>query len=95
MGRPTVASNTEGLAGYVEHEREALLVPPSNVAALRQAITDLWSNPERRAVLGAAARRLIETRFNFDTYVTALATIVRRVVDGQPPGPASVHHGPG
>lgn len=55
-GRPLVASRTGGLPDLVGHNETGLLVPPGDVAALRQALDSLLEDPERRERMGAAAR---------------------------------------
>ena len=56
VGRPLVASRTGGLPDLVAHGETGLLVPPGDVAALREALDNLLGDPERRARMGAAAR---------------------------------------
>ena len=55
-GLPIIASDTAGLAEVFRDHRSALLVPPADVRALRQAITDLRDDAALRRRLGRAAR---------------------------------------
>jgi glycosyltransferase involved in cell wall biosynthesis len=55
-GRPVVASAVGGLVDAVEDGVNGLLVPPGDVAALREAIERLLGDAELRERLGAAAR---------------------------------------
>lgn len=55
-GRPIVASSLEAIAEVVEDGRTALLVPPSDAAALAAALARLRDEPALGARLGAAAR---------------------------------------
>jgi glycosyltransferase involved in cell wall biosynthesis len=57
---PVVASDVGGIPEIVEHGISGLLVPPGDVAALRQALSDLISDPARRIAMGEAARRRAE-----------------------------------
>jgi len=41
-----------------------LLVPPGDPAALAEAMRALWSDPDRTARLGSAARRIAVERFS-------------------------------
>jgi glycosyltransferase involved in cell wall biosynthesis len=56
-GRPVVASSTGGLADVVVNGETGILVPPGDVAALREALRTLLDDPERRARMGEAGRR--------------------------------------
>ena len=53
-GRPVVATRVGGL-GDLEGPG-VVLVPPGELSALREAVTALLDSPERRRLLGAAAR---------------------------------------
>ena len=55
-GRPIVASNLPVLGEVLRHDDNALLVPPSEVAAWREAVQRLLDEPDLRRRLGEAAR---------------------------------------
>lgn len=55
-GKAIVASDLDQLGETLTHDVDALLVPPADAGALATALTDLLSDPERRARLGARAR---------------------------------------
>ncbi|HMO95897.1 MAG TPA: glycosyltransferase family 4 protein [Tepidiformaceae bacterium] len=59
-GDAVVASNIEGFAGVMTHEKEGLLVRPKDPDALAQAIVRLIRNPRERAEYGARGRALAE-----------------------------------
>jgi glycosyltransferase involved in cell wall biosynthesis len=56
-GLPVVASGVGQLPAIVGHDTTGLLCAPGDAAALADALTRLCVNPDRRARLGAAARR--------------------------------------
>lgn len=56
LGMPCVAADTGGVPGMAAHEKEALLYPPADVAALSAALLRLLGDPARAASLGRAAR---------------------------------------
>jgi glycosyltransferase involved in cell wall biosynthesis len=61
---PVVAVDGGGTAEVVGRDGAAgLLVPPEDPDAMALAIAELIANPERRAAIGLAARRRIETEF--------------------------------
>jgi glycosyltransferase involved in cell wall biosynthesis len=56
MGKPIVATDADGLVDVLTNERDALIVPKRNAAALAGAIVRLMDDEEARARLGGAAR---------------------------------------
>ena len=64
VGRPVVASDVGGVKDVIEHGRTGLIVQPTDVPALAQAIARLVDDePERRA-LGRAAWASVRDRFS-------------------------------
>jgi glycosyltransferase involved in cell wall biosynthesis len=56
-GVPVVAARVGGLPEVVRDGKEGLLVPPSDPAALADAVSRLWKAPALRRRLAAGARR--------------------------------------
>jgi glycosyltransferase involved in cell wall biosynthesis len=56
-GLATVAADVAGLSDHVAHGREALLVPPGDLAALTTALRDVRDDPRLRERLGRAGRQ--------------------------------------
>jgi glycosyltransferase involved in cell wall biosynthesis len=81
MGRPVIASRTDGLADLFTDGVEGIFVPPGDDAALRAAIERLLGDPDEARRMGAAARSLVESRHRLDDRV---ARIVANVRAGQP-----------
>jgi glycosyltransferase involved in cell wall biosynthesis len=61
---PVVTTNVGGIPEVVRHGENGLLVPPGEVEALAEAITELLQTPERGAALGRAARQTIIRDFD-------------------------------
>jgi glycosyltransferase involved in cell wall biosynthesis len=80
MGRPVVASERAILHDYVEHERDALLVPPEDARELRGAIERVLADTELAERLGAAARDRIMRVHRSRDFAGRLADLFRRVV---------------
>lgn len=59
FGLPVIATPVGGIADYVAHEDNGLLVPPGDVDALAVSIAVLAADPELRTRLGDAARRRV------------------------------------
>jgi glycosyltransferase involved in cell wall biosynthesis len=71
-GRPVVASATGGLLDLVDDGVTGVLVPPRDVAALREALRRLLADEELRARLGAAGRERARERFSWDVVAPEL-----------------------
>lgn len=84
-GAPVLATRHAGIAEAVEHGRTGLLVPPGDPRALADALANLIANPERRRVLGAAARLVASERFDAATQSRRLEAVLLRVSGA--PGP--------
>lgn len=72
-GLPTVASHFHEAGAYLAREGVGLAVPPGAARPLATALLDLLGDAERRAKMGAAARRLAVQRHDW-------AAVVRRYV---------------
>ena len=55
MGKPIVATDADGLTDVLTHDRDAVIVPKRDAAALADAIVRLMDAPDERRRLGAAA----------------------------------------
>ena len=78
-GRPLVAART-GVVPEILHDREdALLVPAGEPAALAGALQRLVSDVALRARLGAAGRRLVDTRYSGARLAERLESLYRAV----------------
>jgi glycosyltransferase involved in cell wall biosynthesis len=64
MGVPAVLTDVRGNREAVEHNRNGLLVPLGDVAALADAIANLLNDRERARQMGEEGRRLAEERFD-------------------------------
>lgn len=70
-GRPVVTTDVPGCRDAIIADKTGLLVPVRDASALMQAVEVLALDPERRARMGAAARRLAEQRFALNQVVAA------------------------
>jgi len=61
---PIVATDFAGIPEFVQHDREGLLLRPSDVTALAKALERLARDPQERATLGAAAFARLRTEFS-------------------------------
>lgn len=68
MEVPVIATDVGGTSDVVG-EMTGRLVPPEDADAIACAISDLLSDPDRRAEMGACGRDLITTEFSMENYV--------------------------
>jgi glycosyltransferase involved in cell wall biosynthesis len=76
-GRPVVASAVGGLRDLVVDGETGLLVPPGDVAALRDALERLLADADLRRRLGEAARARIREHFSWERAVSLTVTAYR------------------
>lgn len=79
-GRPVVATAEVGTGIDVELEGCGIVVPPGNADALAQAIFELSVDPERRRILGAAARSHAVKTFGMDVVLENFLLHCREMV---------------
>ncbi len=78
-GIAVVATPVGCVGELVEHERNGLLVPAGDVAALTSALARLIEDPDLRRRLGDTARRDHAARYEIGGYVRQLANVWRQV----------------
>jgi phosphatidylinositol alpha-1,6-mannosyltransferase len=65
-GVPSVAGDSGGVRSAVRDGETGIVVPPTDGDAIADAIRSLLLNPVRRSEMGRAARRAVETHYNWD-----------------------------
>jgi glycosyltransferase involved in cell wall biosynthesis len=74
VGKAVVATRAPSTETYVRHGETGLLVEPRDAAGLREAILQLWHNPDEAARMGREARRRFEENHTIDK-------LARRIYD--------------
>jgi glycosyltransferase involved in cell wall biosynthesis len=74
FGKAVVATRSPGTETYIEHGRTGLLVEPGDVQGMRQAILDLWHNPDLAGQMGKEGRQCFEENYT-------MAKFARRTYD--------------
>lgn len=77
MARPIVASDIPGVRVVARHRINALLVPPSDIAAWTEAFVALASDAALRQRLGAAGRRIVEDGLSDQAIAAATGALYR------------------
>ena len=73
MGKAVIIASPGGAEDYVEHGKTGIIVPAGNVLALRDAIRDLMSDPDRIQAMGERARTIVESKLTYDRKIATLA----------------------
>lgn len=83
-GVPVVATSVGGVPELVEHGITGLLVPPSDCAALADAIVDVLSDDRARIAMGRRARVRVRSVFTFEANAKAYLALIEELVAHQP-----------
>ena len=79
-GVPIVASDAGGMPEAVRHGHNGLLVPPGNVAALRDAVARLLGETDLAKSMGRAGKELMRTEFSVDVMVEGNLAVYRELL---------------
>jgi glycosyltransferase involved in cell wall biosynthesis len=82
MARPVVATAVGGVPEIVQDGQTGILVPPSDPAALADAVRSLLDDPARASRLGAAGRARAESRFTLTAHVDGVERVYAEVLGG-------------
>lgn len=63
-GKAVIVSDTAGIRDYVTNGETALLVPPGDAEALRNALLTLWDDTETQKRIGERAAESVRTEFS-------------------------------
>ncbi|MBY0472782.1 glycosyltransferase family 4 protein [Patescibacteria group bacterium] len=79
MGKPIVASRSQGMEAYIEDGVNGVLVPQHDVRAMRDAIKRLLGDRELRERLGRNARTYAEQNLDPDRCTQQLAEFFKKI----------------
>jgi len=79
-GVPSIAGDSGGVRSAVRDGETGIVVPPTDVDAIADTIRSLLVNPDRRKQMGQAARRAVETHYNWDRVARDTREFTNRVV---------------
>ena len=83
FGKAVVATRSPGTETYVQHGRTGLLVEPGDVEGMRQAILQLWQNPDEAVRMGKEARRYFEENYKMDKLAKRVYDVALEVYHAQ------------
>ena len=81
-GVPSVAGDSGGVRSAVRDGETGLVVPPEDIDRVTAALRLLLTNDDVRRRMGAAARRAVETHYNWDRVARDTLGFVRDVTGG-------------
>jgi len=79
-GLPLVGSNLGGIPEVIEHQENGFLVRPGDAADLAAAIGQLIANPDLRARMGRASRKIYKNRFSQGIIVRRIENLYDRLL---------------
>jgi phosphatidyl-myo-inositol dimannoside synthase len=80
-GKPVIAGNGDAASEIIRHGETGLLVDPSDLRALTNAITQLLADPRTRHTMGARGAALVAQEFSFDSFQSRLHSLLDEVLD--------------
>jgi glycosyltransferase involved in cell wall biosynthesis len=81
VGKAVITSERFTLSDYFTSGIHGVTVPPEDIAALREAIMDLWNDPTRAKSLGERGREKVKENFTMEVFSNKLAKIFHEVAD--------------
>lgn len=79
-GVPSIAGDSGGVRSAVRDGISGIIVPPTDVRSVASAIRDLLRNADKRRQMGASARALVETYYNWDRVARDTRAFTERVI---------------
>jgi phosphatidylinositol alpha-1,6-mannosyltransferase len=83
-GLPVVAGDSGGVRSAVRDDETGVIVDPTDVNAIAEAIAGFLSDEEKRQRFGAAGRRAVETHYNWDRVARETRDFAVRVTAPSP-----------
>lgn len=80
MMRPVIATRVGGLPEVIVDGETGLLVEAENPAAMADALVALLTSPDRARALGRAARRHVQRRFEWTSFVESYESLYARLI---------------
>ena len=76
-GLPVIAGQSGGAPETVQHNKTGLVIDGRSVHKVADAVTELLSDPDRAAAMGAAGRQWVTAHWRWDTLAARLADLLR------------------
>ena len=79
-GKAVVVSDTAGICDYAKGNETAVLVPPGDTEALRDALLRLWGDADTRKRIGKNAAESVRTEFGATQFAARMVEIANELV---------------
>jgi len=76
-GVPVIAGRSGGAPETVQHNKTGLVVDGRSVNEVADAVTELLTDRDRAAAMGAAGRAWVTSQWRWDTMAARLADLLR------------------
>lgn len=83
FSKAVVATRAPSTVTYIEHGVTGLLVEPGDVEGMRQAILQLWCDPDKAARMGKAARQRFEENHTMEKFSQRIYAVALEVYHTQ------------
>lgn len=81
MGLPVITTAAGGTADYMVDGQNGILVPPADIRALADAISQLADSPSMQKQLGKNAQETVKERFMPEPYVRRLESVYDKLLE--------------
>jgi len=80
MGKPVVATKTDGTELLVDHNKTGLIVPKKNPQLLAEGVLDLINNPNLMRKMGEVGKRKVTALYSPQPFIRGHETFYRRIL---------------
>ena len=87
MGKPVICSRTEGQIDVIQDGVTGIFVPLNDPIAMREAILELWNDPERCRKMGIEARKYIEENHSLEQFANDIKIEIEQTIKETLPEP--------
>ncbi|MEA5592812.1 glycosyltransferase family 4 protein [Rivularia sp. UHCC 0363] len=91
-GLPVITTDVGPLREQVEHKVNGLIVPPSDVSALKNAVQTLKNDPAKMTAMGAVSRQIAEKRFDAKRNYDQVLSLMKSISQKSPQHINAIHH---
>jgi len=80
IGKPYIATDVGGVAEFIEHNNNGILVPPHDISALTKAISYLLNNPNSVQMYGENAQMKYQQNFTLDQMIKETMEVYEHIL---------------
>lgn len=79
FGLPIIGTSIAGVPEQIEHERNGIIVPPSDSIKLAKALRTLINDSNLRTSYGKESKKIVNSKFSLETFVKNVTEIYEEV----------------